>query len=107
MKLVFLLVFSTFAHAISSQVPLSIDRAMSTPATEFKLEEGSDVFAPRDLIQLARPGAGVANAEGDLVLVSVSKYSFEDKKYVGRLAFPRSFHQLNCPGITNHFTLHL
>lgn len=47
---------------------------------EFKFKEGPDVFSPKDLIELARPGAGVANTPGDLALVSMSKYSFEDKK---------------------------
>ncbi|KAI0041991.1 alpha/beta-hydrolase [Auriscalpium vulgare] len=51
-----------------------------TTVREFKLKAGSDKFTPKDLVELARPGAGVANAAGDLVLVSVSKYSFEDKK---------------------------
>lgn len=48
----------------------------------FKFEEGSDVFTPKDLVELSRPGAGVANIPGDLILVPVSRFSFEDKKYV-------------------------
>ena len=48
----------------------------------FKLEEGSDLFTPKDLIELSRPGPGVANVPGDLILVPVSKYSFADKKCV-------------------------
>jgi hypothetical protein len=55
--------------------------AHGTNAT-FKFEEGSDVFTPKDLVELSRPGSGVANVPGDLILVPVSKYSFEDKKYV-------------------------
>lgn len=47
---------------------------------EFAFEQGADVFAPNDLIKLARPGSGVVNDEGDLVIVPVSKYSFEDKR---------------------------
>jgi len=47
----------------------------------FRLKDGSDVFTPKDLIELSRPGAGVANVPGDLILVPVSKYSFEEKKY--------------------------
>ena len=50
--------------------------------TTFRFREGSDVFTPKDLAGLSRPGAGVANVPGDLVLVPVSKYSFEDKKCV-------------------------
>ncbi|TFY83863.1 hypothetical protein EWM64_g147 [Hericium alpestre] len=47
---------------------------------EFSFKAGSDVFTPKNLIELARPGAGLANPAGDLVLVPVSKFSFEDKK---------------------------
>ena len=47
---------------------------------EFKFKEGPDVFTPKDLIELERPGAGVANTPGDLVLVSVARYSFAEKK---------------------------
>ena len=50
------------------------------PTSTFALKEGADVFSPQDLITLARPGTGVANAPGDLVLVPVSKYSLEEKK---------------------------
>ena len=58
----------------------------------FKFKEGSDVFTPKDLVQLSRPGPGVANVPGDLVLVPVSKYSFEDKKYVRVSSLPCSVH---------------
>ncbi|EIN12412.1 alpha/beta-hydrolase [Punctularia strigosozonata HHB-11173 SS5] len=47
---------------------------------DFKFKEGNDVFAPKDLVELARPGTGIPNAPGDLVLVSSSKYSFKAKK---------------------------
>jgi hypothetical protein len=48
--------------------------------SNFALKEGADIFGPKDLVGLGRPGAGVANEPGDLVLVPYSKYSFEDKK---------------------------
>jgi hypothetical protein len=51
----------------------------------FELKTGKDRFSPKDLIQLHRPSAGKANAIGDLVLASVSRYSFEENKY----DFPR------------------
>ncbi|EIM85929.1 alpha/beta-hydrolase [Stereum hirsutum FP-91666 SS1] len=51
-----------------------------TSTKEFNFKAGADVFTPKDLIELARPGTGLANPDGDLVLVPVSKYSFEDKK---------------------------
>jgi dipeptidyl aminopeptidase/acylaminoacyl peptidase len=47
---------------------------------EFAFKEGPNVFSPKDLVELARPGAGTANLAGDLVLVPVSKYSFSEKK---------------------------
>jgi len=46
----------------------------------FSFKSGNDTFTPQDLVELTRPGAGVANAAGDLVLVPVSKYSFAEKK---------------------------
>lgn len=50
--------------------------------TEFAFNDAADVFNPHDLVGLARPGNGVANGLGDLVLVPVSKWSFEEKKFV-------------------------
>ncbi|KAG6868988.1 hypothetical protein C0993_006510 [Termitomyces sp. T159_Od127] len=47
---------------------------------EFSFKEGPGIFSPKGLIELRRPGAGVANQAGDLVLVPVSEYSFNDKK---------------------------
>jgi len=47
---------------------------------EFSLKVGKGRFTPKDLIELPRPDAGKANVVGDLVLVSVSKYSFADNK---------------------------
>ena len=48
---------------------------------DFELKTGKDRFSPKDLIQLPRPSAGKANVAGDLVLASVSEYSFEENKY--------------------------
>ncbi|KAF8895353.1 Alpha/Beta hydrolase protein [Infundibulicybe gibba] len=62
----------------STQPPRNNDMSKSSP--DFAFQEAADIFAPKDLVGLGRPGAGVANAEGDLVLVSFSKYSFEEKK---------------------------
>ncbi|KAJ6585138.1 alpha/beta-hydrolase [Mycena capillaripes] len=46
----------------------------------FALKEGADIFSPKNLVELGRPGTGVANEPGDLVLVPYSKYSLKDKK---------------------------
>jgi hypothetical protein len=66
-----------------TQLPLLQNPLPDMPnksVSEFSFKEGADVFSPKDLIQLARPGAGVANEDADLVLVPVSEYSFEEKK---------------------------
>ncbi|KAI0283918.1 alpha/beta-hydrolase [Russula aff. rugulosa BPL654] len=50
--------------------------------SDFELKTGKDRFSPKDLIELHRPGAGKANTAGDLVLASVSKYSFEEEQSI-------------------------
>ncbi len=75
-----------------SQVPLQNQNPPEpTPASmvstvDFSFKEGPDVFSPKDLVTLARPETGVANSAGDLLIVPVSKYSLDDKKYVALLA---------------------
>jgi len=81
------LVYSIFAVQQPPQLPTHSD--MVTHGT-FKFKEGSDFFSPKDLVELSRPGPGVANVPGDLILVPVSKYSFDDKKCV------RVFHHQPC-----------
>jgi hypothetical protein len=71
--------------ALAGQVPLqdrfSPSTNTSTMRTKaFALKEGEAVFSPKDLIELTRPGEGVSNDAGDLVLVALSKYSLEHKK---------------------------
>ena len=52
------------------------------PPQEFAFKEGADIFSPRNLVELARPGGGVANPAGDIIFIPVSKHSFKDKQYV-------------------------
>jgi len=69
--------------SLSTQLPLlqnSLPDMPNKSVSEFSFKEGPKVFSPKDLIQLARPGAGVANEDADLVLVPVSEFSFEEKK---------------------------
>ncbi len=48
---------------------------------DFKLSDSPDVFSPKDLISLPRPGLGVPNPQKeDLVFIPVSEYSFDTKK---------------------------
>ena len=67
--------FLAFASQLQWSSPPAVN--MSKP---FVFKTGNDRFTPQDLVELTRPGAGVANAAGDLILVPVSRYSFADKK---------------------------
>ncbi|OAX40936.1 alpha/beta-hydrolase [Rhizopogon vinicolor AM-OR11-026] len=53
---------------------------MPTPEIDFTLKESSDALSPRDMLTLPRPGAPLPNDVGDLALVPISTYSFQDKK---------------------------
>jgi hypothetical protein len=64
-----------------SSPPKGIPSEKMSTVTDFELKTGKDRFSPQDLIELHRPNAGRANVAGDLVLASVSKYSFEENKY--------------------------
>ncbi|KAF9454685.1 hypothetical protein P691DRAFT_189906 [Macrolepiota fuliginosa MF-IS2] len=66
---------------LAAQLPLSPSiTPSSSMSTQFALKESKHVFSPKDLVQLDRPSAAVPNAAGDLAFVTISKYSFEDKK---------------------------
>jgi hypothetical protein len=72
-----------------AQVPLQpsapsqpLTAMVSNQTNDFTFKEGSNILSPRELIELERPGHGVANPSGDLLLISTSKYSLEKKKYV-------------------------
>jgi hypothetical protein len=73
---------------------------------EFAFKEGPDVFTPKDLVELARPGAGVANDAGDLVLIPVSKYSFENKKCVSPSCFTVPVNRADWPVKKREIGLH-
>ncbi|KAG8769695.1 hypothetical protein FRC12_004800 [Ceratobasidium sp. 428] len=69
----------------STQLPFNTEPPTfrsQTPAvrSDFKLVDGKDVLSPKKMLELPRPGAGLANDEGDLALVSVRQYSFEADK---------------------------
>ncbi|KAF5360440.1 hypothetical protein D9756_004707 [Leucocoprinus leucothites] len=66
---------------LAAQVPLSPSIPSSPPMNaNFALKEGIERFSPKDLVELDRPSAAVPNQAGDLAFVTVSRYSFEDKK---------------------------
>ena len=96
----FLFLSSPFhPRAVASQAPLTVSSDHSSlplsPSQsdtntmvvdwmidDFVFKSGQDIFTPKDLVELPRPGPGAANFKGDLALVSVSTYSFKDKKCV-------------------------
>jgi hypothetical protein len=83
--------FSLPLLGMSVQIPLETSPPASdaiTPAMArrlnpgFKLKEGANVLSPKEMLELPRPAAAMVNTAGDLFLVPVSKYSFEEKKCV-------------------------
>lgn len=69
---------------LAAQVPLEQPANVSHSAmvftNDFSFKADAGIFTPKELVELTRPGTGLANAPGDLVLVPVSKYSLEEKK---------------------------
>jgi dipeptidyl aminopeptidase/acylaminoacyl peptidase len=73
--------FLGLSSQVQTQTPLSAPASvMATQDAEFAFKEGPGIFAPKDLIQLGRPGAPIVNSAGNLALVPFSQFSFEDKK---------------------------
>jgi hypothetical protein len=69
--------------ALAAQAPLrSASNIVMHTEPEFAFKDGADVFTPKNLVELTRPGEGKANDVGDLVLVPISKYSLKEKKSV-------------------------
>jgi hypothetical protein len=50
-------------------------------ATDFTLSEGANVLSPQDMLTLPQPGVPLPNDIGDLAIVPISTYSFQDRKY--------------------------
>ncbi|CDO77798.1 hypothetical protein BN946_scf184667.g1 [Trametes cinnabarina] len=73
--------FPVSVLGLASQVPLQSQlNTTSMIAPDFAFEEGPYIFSPKDLVELPRADAGVANDVGDLVYIPVSEYSLKDKK---------------------------
>lgn len=47
---------------------------------DFEFKSGPNIFTPKDLLELPRPGEGHANEAGDLVFVAVSRFSVTERK---------------------------
>ena len=68
---------------LAAQIPFDTNppSQMPTPDIDFTLKESPDALSPRDMLTLPRPGVPLPNDIGDLALVPISTYSFQDKKY--------------------------
>ncbi|KAG6377061.1 Alpha/Beta hydrolase protein [Boletus reticuloceps] len=47
---------------------------------EFALKSTPDILSPQDMLALPRPSAPLPNPAGDLALIPISQYSFDDRK---------------------------
>ena len=76
--------FPATVLGLAAQVPLQPtvnSTSLYAPGmADFEFKQGPDIFSPTDLVQLPRPGVGVANPSGDLLFVPLSQYSLKDKK---------------------------
>ncbi|KAF8713356.1 Alpha beta-hydrolase, partial [Rhizoctonia solani] len=48
--------------------------------SDFRLVEGKHILSPKTMLELPRPGNGVANSAGDLTLVPLSQYGFDENR---------------------------
>ena len=64
-------------HGLAGQIPFQVE---NTLASTDDLEK-SKILTVEEFVEISRPGVGVANDAGDLVLVPVSKYSIAERKY--------------------------
>ena len=68
------------AVGLASQILFQLPTKNASKVDSAK--HGSNVLSIEEFTELSRPGVGVANEIGDLVLVSVSKFSVEERQYV-------------------------
>ena len=74
---------SSGSEEIAITMPLDAETdagkfSFGTPA--YAYASTADVFTPENLVELTRPGTGVANGAGDLLIVPTTKYSIKNKK---------------------------
>ena len=72
---------SQFPVHHTDAVQEEFDYSKSFRPSEFSLKEGRGVFSPTDLVELPRPDLGIPNPTGDLLLIHVTKYSVEERRY--------------------------
>lgn len=82
--------FPLSVFGVQSQLPLHRpDVALSqegftkssSVTSDFNLLEGPGVFSPADLVELPRAQVGIPNPSGDLLLIHVTTYSVEERRY--------------------------
>ncbi|KAJ1303239.1 hypothetical protein OPQ81_011437 [Rhizoctonia solani] len=76
--LAWLAVATQFPFSPSDTQPILKTPKSPNARSDFKLVEGKHVLSPKTMLELPRPGSGVANSAGDLSLVSVSQYKFDE-----------------------------
>jgi hypothetical protein len=64
----------------SSIPPTSSPQQTPQMATDFTLSESPNALSPQDMLTLPRPGVPLPNDIGDLAIVPISTYSFQDRK---------------------------
>ena len=72
---------SQFPVHHADAVQNEFDYKKSSRPSEFSLKEGRGVFSPTDLVELPRPDLGIPNPSGDLLLIHVTKYFVEERRY--------------------------
>ncbi|KAJ7505197.1 Alpha/Beta hydrolase protein [Mycena galericulata] len=72
--------FSLLGFPALQTVLQSERQTLARNASNFEFVEAANVFSPINLVELGRPGTGIANEVGDLVLIPYSKFSLEEKK---------------------------
>ena len=58
----------------------SVGQLLDMPTKAFQSQDDPSVLTPREMIELDRPGLGVANPDGDLAFVYVTQNSLSDGK---------------------------
>lgn len=72
--------FAAQVPLYSSSVSPASAPQIAQMATDFALSEGANALSPQDMLTLPRPGAPLPNDIGDLAIVPISTYSFQDRK---------------------------
>ena len=65
---------------LSVQQPFAPSVPLTTMPAEFTLTASPNILSPQDMLVLPRPGSPLPNPAGDLTLIPVSTYSFDDRK---------------------------